>query len=303
MEQLNKCLICGSKVLKKFLLCKDHFLTKETFSIVECNNCGFRFTNPRPFSYNLNKYYKSEEYISHSNTKKGIINKIYQLVRNYTINKKFNLINNLGTGKSIIDIGCATGEFLNYFKKNNWKTIGIEPNENARNFAIRNFNLDIKDEDSIKEINNNSFDIITMWHVLEHVPLLNERISEIRRILKNDGYLIVAVPNCNSFDARIYKEFWAAYDVPRHLYHFTQSSVESLFKKHCLAIDKIIPMKFDSFYVSLLSEKYKTGKQNFHKAFFNGIKSNYFGRKNDNNYSSLIFVITNHRDTNKNLVN
>jgi len=286
-------MVCDENEFSTFLKCSDHFLTQEDFIIQKCNNCGFLFTNPRPFVNELGNYYKSEEYISHSNTNKGLVNSIYQKVRQFTLKKKYKLVSNFHDKGSILDIGCATGEFLNIFKENNWEVRGIEPDENARKMAVSNYDLNIGVEDDIETIESNSFDVITMWHVLEHVSHLNERISQIKRLLKNNGILVVAVPNCNSKDAKIYKEFWAAYDVPRHLYHFSQDTIKPLFEKHNFELQKIKPMKFDSYYVSLLSEKYKSGKQKYLKSVCNGFRSNLYARFNKNEYSSLIYILKN----------
>jgi len=290
MEEIKECLICGTKDFKIHLQTEDYFLTKEKFTIVTCPNCGFRFLNPRPISKELGRYYESPQYISHSNSKTGLTNILYQIIRQFTLRKKFTLVNRLvSSGKNILDIGCATGEFLNEFQNHGWSSHGIEPNKNAREFARKNYGLDIRPEEEITDYKNDSFDVITMWHVLEHVAALPERIDEIVRLLKNDGVLLVAVPNSDSFDANYYGKFWAAYDVPRHLYHFSPVTIKRLFEKHGFILQKSFPMKFDAFYVSLLSEKYKNGKINYFKALWKGMQSNLHARK-DNNYSSLIFV-------------
>jgi 2-polyprenyl-3-methyl-5-hydroxy-6-metoxy-1,4-benzoquinol methylase len=289
MEKLNNCPVCGKSDFRTYLTVPDFFLSKEEFTIVMCKDCEFKFVNPRPKYENLGKYYESEEYISHSNTSIGLVNSVYQKIRKHTHKKKFNLVTNCANGKTILDIGCASGELLYLFKNNGWKTSGIEPNENARSFAINNYGLNIFDESAISGFENEKFDAITMWHVLEHVSDLNGRISEIKRILKKNGVFIVAVPNCDSYDANYYKEFWAAYDVPRHLYHFTPKTIESLMSKFNFKIEKILPMKFDSYYVSLLSEKYKKGKTNYFSAFKNGLKSNMKADKNK--YSSQIYIL------------
>jgi 2-polyprenyl-3-methyl-5-hydroxy-6-metoxy-1,4-benzoquinol methylase len=290
MEKIEKCPICEMEVLEPFLNVTDYFLTKEQFTIVNCKNCGFRFTNPRPQQSKLSDYYKSVEYISHSNNKKGITNKIYHLIRNHNHKKKFSLIKKYSNnGKSILDIGCATGEFLNFFKQRGWKTTGVEPGVEAGKFAKEQYNLDVYDEREIINFADKSYDVITMWHVLEHVPSLNERMKEISRLINENGILVIAVPNSNSYDAKYYKNFWAAYDVPRHLYHFTKETLLLLIEKHGFMLEKISPMKFDSYYVSLLSEKYKNGKPNFLNALYTGFISNYKARKSSNN-SSIIFV-------------
>ena len=291
METLSNCPICNSSEINSFLVCKDHTVSRETFIIVQCVSCGFKFTNPRPEENKLGDYYKSEDYVSHSNTKKGFINSTYQMVRKYTLLKKLQLISKYFKTGNILDIGCGTGEFLNTCKQAKWNTIGIEPSADARKMAVESFGLDVRDEGEIYNLESESFDVITMWHVLEHVPKLNERIEDLKRLIKPNGIIIIAVPNCNSLDAQIYKENWAAYDVPRHLYHFTPKDIESVFKKHDLKLFRVLPMVFDSFYVSMLSEKIKTGNTNFIKAIWNGFRSNMAAIKSGKTYSSQIYLI------------
>lgn len=291
METLLTCPICNGSNLNSFLICEDHTVSRETFNIVQCISCSFKFTNPRPSEDKLGEYYKSEEYISHSNTKKGIVNYLYQTVRKYTLLKKLQLISKFYKTGNILDIGCGTGEFLNICKKAKWNVLGIEPDVDARKMAIENYNIDVKEETELKNLTDVSFELISMWHVLEHVPRLNERMEEIKRILKNDGIIIIAVPNCNSLDAKIYKNNWAAYDVPRHLYHFTPNDIEKLALKHGLKCIRILPMIFDSFYVSMLSEKIKTGKVNLLKALLIGSRSNFSALKTGKTYSSQIYLL------------
>lgn len=277
--------------MKPNMVCKDNTVSRETFTIVQCYLCGFRFTNPKPEESELGDYYKSKEYVSHSNTGKGIINSTYQTVRKYTLIKKLQLISQYHKTGSVLDIGCGTGEFLNVCKNAKWKVMGIEPSEGARQMAMDNYNLDVREEQELKNLVNGSFDIITMWHVLEHVPRLNERVEDLKKLIKTTGIIIIAVPNCNSLDAKIYKENWAAYDVPRHLYHFTPNDIETLFRNHGMKVFKILPMVFDSFYVSMLSEKIMTGKVNIIKALWNGLRSNLAAIKTGKTYSSQIYLI------------
>ena len=291
MEGIEKCPICSSTEFELFLNCKDYTVSRETFSIVKCKICSFKFTNPRPETQHLGNYYKSEEYISHSNSSKGFINYTYQTVRKYTLLKKLQLISKFYKTGSLLDIGCGTGEFLNTCKNARWNVVGIEPDETVRKAAIKNYELDVKEENGIKDLLPSSFDIITMWHVLEHVPLLQERINDLIRLVKSNGIIIIAVPNCNSLDAKIYKEYWAAYDLPRHLYHFTPTDIENICKKSELKLINILPMIFDSFYVSLLSEKNKTGKSKIIRPLWNGLRSNLNAIKTGKTYSSQIYIL------------
>lgn len=291
MEILSNCPVCNSLNFKPFLICKDNTVSRETFNIIECISCGFKFTNPRPEENKLGDYYKSEEYVSHSNTNKGLINTAYQMVRKYTLLKKLQLISKFYKTGKILDIGCGTGEFLKTFKDAKWQTLGIEPSADVRKMAIEKYGLDVKEEAEIKNLEASGFDVITMWHVLEHVPHLNDRIEDLKRLIKPNGIIIIAVPNCTSLDAKIYAENWAAYDVPRHLYHFSPKDIETVFKNHGLNVFRILPMIFDSFYVSMLSEKYRSGKSNIIRAIWNGFHSNLAALKYGKTYSSQIYLI------------
>lgn len=293
MEVLRNCKICGSTEFTTYLECSDFFFTKEKFILVSCNTCGFVFINPRPETEKLQYYYHSDEYISHSGNKKGLVNSIYLKIRNYTHHKKLHLVEKRSNGKNILDIGCGSGELLKLFKDNKWEVLGVEPNTNARNFAITSLRIKVIDEPELSSIPSQSMNVITMWHVLEHVSDLNLRMSELKRIIKNDGVIIIAVPNYRSYDASYYGKYWAAYDVPRHLYHFSQDTMKKLLLKHQFEIIDIKPMKFDSYYVSMLSEKYLNGKQNIIKALLVGLKSNCKAKKNKMNYSSLIYIVKN----------
>ncbi len=291
MEHLIQCPVCDCERFSVKHKIMDHFLSKEEFKIVQCQQCGFLFTNPRPEKSESFKYYQSDEYLSHSKNKTGWLNFAYDAIRSIALRKKFDLINKHKSGSKILDIGCGTGEFLNLMKAKGWEAIGVEPAEHPREFAKTNFGLNVFDEDKLDKPVASGFDVITLWHVLEHVPDLNQRISQINRLLSDEGLLVVALPNVNSWDATHYKNFWAAWDVPRHLYHFSKETFDMLMKKHNLKIISIHPMKFDAYYISLLSEKYMYNRNRLFATFFNGFRSNISAKRNRNNYSSLIYFI------------
>ncbi|MCC9062433.1 class I SAM-dependent methyltransferase [Flavobacterium piscisymbiosum] len=281
MDVLNK---------KHFLTVKDHSVSKEIFELYHDETLDMLITSPQPDSDNLGKYYESEDYISHTDNKRSLFEKAYHFVKNIALKNKLNLINGEQSQKGrILDIGAGTGDFLLTAKNDGWETVGVEPSERAKNIAIQK---GISFVNEIGALQNNSFDVITMWHVLEHVPNLEFQIQELKRLLKPTGTLIVAVPNFKSYDAQHYKTFWAAYDVPIHFWHFSKKAIQSLFEKVDMKLEKVLPMKFDSFYVSLLSEKYKTGKMNYISAFFVGLKSN-LKAGSTKEYSSHIYVLKN----------
>lgn len=262
-------------------------ITKENFNIVSCDSCGFHFTNPIPSINNIGDYYKSDKYVSHSSSKKGVINSLYNLVRSFTLRKKVKLIKQFVKGKKLLDIGSGTGHFLNQAKINGFDVIGLEPDSDAVEYALKNFNADLLPLDFLYQLKPESQDVITLWHVLEHVYDLEKDFKQIVSVLKPGGYVFIAVPNLDSFDAKYYNEFWAAYDVPRHLYHFRKKDINYLANKFSLNLMDTKGMKFDSFYVSMLSEKYKNG--NFLKAFFIGLKSNL--KAKSFGYSSQIYIL------------
>ncbi|MDQ6528612.1 class I SAM-dependent methyltransferase [Flavobacterium sp. LHD-85] len=275
---------------KHFLTVKDHSVSKEIFDLYYDEELDMLITSPQPELQNLGKYYESEDYISHTDNKRSLFEKAYHFVKNIALKNKLNLINSQQSRKGkILDIGAGTGDFLLTAKNDGWETIGVEPSDRAKNIA-KEKGISFVEETSTLE--SNSLDVITMWHVLEHVPNLEIQIQELKRLLKPTGTLIVAVPNYKSFDAGHYETFWAAYDVPIHFWHFSKKSIQLLFERVDMKLEKILPMKFDSFYVSLLSEKYKTGKMNYIKAFFVGLKSN-LKAKNTKEYSSHIYVLKN----------
>jgi 2-polyprenyl-3-methyl-5-hydroxy-6-metoxy-1,4-benzoquinol methylase len=286
MTEIKNCPICNSLTFNDLIKCKDHTVSSEIFKIVQCKDCSFAFTNPIPDEKEIINYYKSENYISHSDTKKGLMNMAYHQVRKITLKEKLHLINGLSKKGRLLDIGCGTGYFLNSCKEDGWIVEGTEPDTDARKIAVTQTKSEIA-ESIFSNSNYESYDIITMWHVLEHVHRLNENMERVSRLLKKNGRLIIAVPNCKSYDAQIYKEYWAAYDVPRHLYHFTAESMDKLLQKHNFRMFKKEPMKFDAFYVSMMSEKYKNGSTL--KGIMNGLISNMKSGK-EKNYSSVIYV-------------
>jgi len=277
---------------ESYLTCKDHTVTGEDFQLVWNENKDILITNPQPSEEKLPSYYQSENYISHTDASKSISDKMYQGVKSYMLQKKVKLINSLvkNSTKTLLDIGAGTGDFLIEAKKKNWKVEGIEPNRKARNLAK---SKGLKLHQEIEELGEKKFSIISMWHVLEHVPNLEEQIENLFTFLEKDGFVIIAVPNFKSYDAKYYKEFWAAYDVPRHLWHFSQTGMERLFNNHNFQLVKTVPLPFDAYYVSLLSEKYKNGKSNLLKAFEIGLKSN-LEAKTTSEYSSLIYMFKKH---------
>jgi len=270
---------------KKYLSVKDYLVSGESFDLVHDTDLDFLKTFPQPKIEELPKYYESQEYISHTDEKRGLISSLYQLVKKWSLQKKAKLIlQQHGEIGSLLDVGAGTGDFLKVAKVKGWQVHGMEPNKNAAKLALEK-GIDLKA--SLNDFEGKQFDVITLWHVLEHIPDLEETISKLAALVTPQGTLIIAVPNFKSFDARHYGKFWAAYDVPRHLWHFSKESMKNLFAEN-FQLKNIEPMIFDSFYVSLLSEKYKTGRKFSLKAFWIGLLSN-IKAKRSKEYSSHIY--------------
>jgi len=280
----------GKKVLFKV---KDHSVSGEEFHLLEHKKYGYLKTIPKPPLGKLGEYYQTENYISHTDSRRNLFEKVYHAIRKVSLKRKLNLINSFELeGKRLLDFGSGTGDFLKTAQSNGWNVAGIEPNEAARGIANSKTNSSVFESKYLNTFEKKSFDVITLWHVLEHVPDLEEKIAVLKSLLKPNGVLLIAVPNHKSYDAIYYKEFWAAYDVPRHLWHFDQKSISNLFYSISMTVESTNPMFFDSYYVSLLSEKYKSGRMKVFKAFRSGFMSNYKA-KSSGEYSSLIYVLKN----------
>ncbi len=272
--------------MRPYLVTKDFSTSKEDFKLVYDHELDMLVTHPQP--KNLKEYYKSENYISHNDSNKSLVDKIYQWVKRYSIRRKMALITKYSSGaKTILDIGAGTGDFLKYAKKKDWVISGVEPNLEAR-VRAKEKGVDLIED--MKLLPETKYNVITLWHVLEHLPNLDDQIANLCYHLEDQGLLIIAVPNFKSFDAAFYKEHWAAYDVPRHLWHFSKTSIERLFLKNGVKLIQTKPMVFDSFYVSLLSETYKTNKQSYVRPFFVGLWSNLVGLRSKE-YSSHIYIL------------
>ncbi len=290
-ERLESCPVCGKTEFRNKLVVEDKTVSHESFAIVQCANCGFQFTNPRPCAAEIGRYYESDDYVSHNSAAVGLVNQAYKIARLFTMRRKVGLLNKRAPRRGqLLDYGCGTGHFLAVAKSAGWQVAGFEPNARARDEASTRLGQPIGQE-SLALFQPGSFDAITLWHVLEHVHDLNETLAQLVALLKPDGVLLIAVPNVESLDAQHYRELWAAYDVPRHLYHFAPKTMTQLLKKHKLTIRQTLPMPLDAYYVSMLSEKHKAeragGLLTVLKA---GYKSNQYAAQHEGQYSSLLYV-------------
>jgi len=287
------CPVCGNTEIHKFISCKDYLATAEVFEIYKCKVCSFAFTQDFPVESQIGKYYDAPEYVSHSDTHKGIINMLYHWVRKISLKSKARLVSKYSSAKrgTLLDIGSGTGYFLNKMKARKWIVTGVEKSDAARQYAKQKFNIDCQQSEYLYNISCKKKDVVTMWHVLEHLEHLNGVFSHIHQILKDDGTLIIALPNKDSLDALHYKEYWAAYDVPRHLWHFSPSDFERIAVRHQFELTETRPMYFDTFYISMLSEK---NKGTFLGSIIGLIKGGLFFLRslgNKQKVSSLVYIL------------
>ncbi len=293
LEKLKKCPLCKSGLFLNTLEVKDHAVSQEAFIICRCQNCGLKFTNPRPSEEAIVPYYDFPEYFSHDDNAKNLTQFLYQQVRKVAISGKIKLLNKLKPAKGqYLDYGCGTAELLVKAQNEGWEVTGVEPSTKARNLA--NSKLEGKVFDSLSSLSKSTYDIISLYHVAEHIHELRKTIKYLLNTLKSDGYILIAVPNPDSYDAIKYGKYWAGWDVPRHLYHFNQQTMTHFAEIFDLQLVMKKPMRFDSYYVSLLSEGYKNPKQpiplKYWKAIQAGSKSNRKATQAEENYSSNLFV-------------
>jgi SAM-dependent methyltransferase len=290
MELLSCCPLCEGEALSSNHFSTDYLVSKRDFKIDKCLKCGFLFTNPRPYSDQMSEYYHSVDYVSHHDTRNDLISKLYRSARKFMLNRKFNIVRkHLTQGSAmydILDYGCGTGAFLKYCKEKDLIVQGYEPGEHALKIA-RHKNLMVSDEKDFKWAGCSNYNAITLWHVLEHVPDLRQTIGFFHRILSDNGILIIAVPESSSFDGRFYKNKWAAWDVPRHLYHFNENTLNGFISSGGFELIEKYPLVFDSYYISMLSE---SSKFMYIRAAMIGLVSNIVARIGYMPFSSQIYV-------------
>lgn len=289
---IKTCPLCGGTHIERALTCVDHYASGEMFHLCRCENCGFVFTQDFPVEAEIGRYYETPDYISHSDTKKGAMNAVYHWVRNYMLGQKARLVIRESHRKEgrLLDIGTGTGYFAHTMLRRGWKVDAVEKNAGARAFAREHFQLEVKPDTALNDFAPGSFDVITLWHVMEHLEALNETWETLNKLLTDKGVLIVAVPNCSSFDARKYGAYWAAYDVPRHLWHFTPGTIQQFGSKHGFILAERHPMPFDAFYVSMLTEKHMRHSCSFLRGMFTGTLAWFSSLVKKERSSSMIYV-------------
>lgn len=293
-----KCPWCDSEKNQIYLWLKDEFLSMEEFQIYECLQCGLLFTEPRPEKDKIGEYYKSEEYYSHQENKKGFIPKLYEKVKVINLKHKYKVATKGKTAGKLLDIGCGVGDYIKTAEQHGWQCTGVEPSDIAREIAGKKIQAKIIQSEELEKIPDKTFDVITMWHVLEHVDNIKWQVTQLQRLLKENGRIIIAVPNYKSYDANYYKEKWAAYDVPRHLNHFNQKTMVKIFKTNDLELISTNRLKWDAYYISYMSEQYRHHKFPLIKGAYRGLVSNCKARKTKE-WSSMVYVFEKTKEGNQ----
>ena len=287
------CPICGGHLLHKEFPAVDRLVSQDTFDVWLCDQCGFRFTQDVPDEQEIGKYYESPDYISHSDTEKGLMNHLYHLARRLMLTAKAGHVTR-ATGLRqgwLLDIGSGTGYFAHLMTEWGWTVRAIEKSPQARQFAQERFGLKSDGDEAFVTLEDKSFDCITLWHVLEHLQNLDEMGENLNRWLKDEGAVLIAVPNHLSTDARHYGAHWAAWDVPRHLWHFSQTTMQLFAQKHGFKLIKTIPMPLDGFYVSMLTEQRLGHSMSFLRGLWQGCLAWVSSWGHKERSSSLIFVL------------
>lgn len=294
MKKVNitACPLCGGEHLERALTCVDHCASGEAFYLCRCEACGFVFTQDFPAEDEIGRYYETPDYISHTDTRRGLVNTLYHWVRTYMLGRKARLVERVAHRHEgrLLDIGTGTGYFADTMHRRGWQVDAIEKNEGARQFAAGHFGLEVKPETALDTLEEGAYDVITLWHVMEHLEPLDQTWERLYNLLTDRGMLVVAVPNCASADADRYGAYWAAYDVPRHLWHFTPATMQRFALKHGFVLAARHPMPFDAFYVSMLTERYMRRRGAFVRGCLTGVLAWFSSLVRKDRSSSMIYV-------------
>ncbi len=258
--ETRACPLCGQANHTQFLQAPDRFNPEGgySFRIAQCTDCGFVYLNPRPIAETIGQFYQDEAYQPFLSTlgERSLWDRLYEFVRSHALRGKRNKIERLQKTGRLLDVGCGTGEFLDEMQRHGWQVAGMEKDEEAAQFAGKNYGLAVQTRLLQEcEFDKASFDVITFWHVLEHVYDPIETLNTAKSLLKPDGLILIAMPNIHSFDARFYGQHWVALDTPRHLLHFTPDSVAKLCDVIGLRLLGVRQMVLDAFYNCILSEQ------------------------------------------------
>ena len=249
---------------------KDYLVTHESF-FVEEKEKGISFTHPVIADEEIDKYYNTTAYLSHSSNK-TLISFFFDLFSNIMVKKKTSFMLGLGGVSAYLDYGCGIGKLISSMNKKGVASYGYDTSSLA--ISVCN-NKSLNASSNLDDLPN-KYDLISFWHSLEHVSDYTKVLKKTKKMLSKNGTMVVALPNYDSFDAKFYSKFWAAYDTPRHRVHFTKKGFIKAASQLGFEVVKTKPLFLDSFYISMMSEKYKQSLFYFLKGLFIGALSNLF---------------------------
>ncbi|HMP31478.1 MAG TPA: class I SAM-dependent methyltransferase [Saprospiraceae bacterium] len=287
--KIENCPLCYSKDSYFYISVQDFNVSKEKFDIYQCKSCDLLYTNDIPDQDAIGQYYKYANYVSHTDTRESFFYQMYHKVRSIMLYLKHQWIKSYKLkGKKVLDIGSGTGAFLSYMRAKGWVTTGIEADTDARRNALKLHNIESLPPSFFYNLSE-LYDVISLWHVLEHLHDLDGYLSKIKQILDPNGILIIAVPNPTCYEAKNYREYWDGYDVPRHLYHFSPTSIDFLASKYNFTIVAKKRMWFDAIYSGILSEKHKGGFKL--KGIWKGLISNLHALFDKDRTASITYIL------------
>jgi 2-polyprenyl-3-methyl-5-hydroxy-6-metoxy-1,4-benzoquinol methylase len=291
---ISTCPVCGSPEFEfsHYLNVPDWLVSKENFELKKCGNCSFIFTANAPLLENAGPYYESEEYVEHTDTNKGLIYGVYHQARKLMLKFKLSNIRSYSKSTKLLDIGSGSGYFINYMKQNGYNVSGVEISDKAVALCKDKFDISVNSPtEFLAEKLPKDFDIITMWHVFEHVYSFNEYFDILHKSLKENGHVFVALPNPNCFEAKHYKNYWNGFDTPRHLWHFTPKTFKQFAEGHGFEMISMKRLPLDPFFNAMVSSSYKSGLKFLPYTFTIGLISFINGLINRDKASSLIYIL------------
>ncbi len=298
-QEFKPCPLCGASGQIPYAGCTDYTVSKEHYTLMRCPSCGMVYTLDPPSQDKMAQYDKLGLKLKLGDSPSGLIGKLYYRVRSYMLGRKAHIVESQSyrTAGTLLNYGAKTGFFSHRMERRGWKVISVEKYHEERQFSLEMFHHRMIDLNEMDKLRPGTFDVITLWHVFEHNPHPDKLLDRFYDLLRPGGILVMACPNICSTDAMHYGPYWAAYDVPRHLWHFSPTSLCNLVHKHGFTLMHHESMPFDSFYISILSEKQMRHKLAFIRGFLYGLHSWLVSLSKRGKSSSLVYVFRKRQET------
>ena len=296
-QDFTPCPLCGASGQMPYADCIDFTVSKESFILLRCPQCGVVFTSNPPKESETIRYDTLDLKLKLGDSPRGLTDKLYYYVRHRMLRKKASIVESQSyrTGGTLLNYGAKTGYFSHYMERRGWKVTSIEKYHEERQFSLETFHHRMYDVSEMDRLTPETFDVITLWHVFEHCYNPNGLLNRFYRLLRPGGILLIACPNICSTDAMHYGANWAAYNVPRHLWHFNPTSLSNLLNKHGFTLMHRQKLSYDCFYISVLSEKNKNSKMPFLRGMWFGMRCWFISLARLDKSSSLVYVFRKRR--------